>query len=93
MLRAHYIGPEQRAGRDLLRFDLKVEGDNAIDRFPVGRRALLVYIVEAELGLPNHMEYKDFRLTFEKSESGGQSAWDALTKSQYANCPAPKPAP
>ena len=22
-----------------------------------------------------------------------QAAWDALTKSQYANCPAPKPAP
>lgn len=92
MLRAHYAGPEQHAGRDTLRFDLTVEGAtpsagtlwvDAKDRF----------IVEAELGLPNHMEYNDFRLKLEKLEAGSASAWVALTKSQYADCPAPKPAP
>jgi len=92
MLRAHYIGPEQRAGRDLLRFDLKVEGDKPSTGF-LWVDARYFYIVEAELGLPNHMEYKDFRLKLEKVEAGGQPAWDALTESQYANCPAPKPAP
>ncbi len=92
MLRAHYAGPEQRSGRDVLRFDLRVEGEAP------STGALWVdagdwFIVEAELGLPNHMEYKDFRLKLEKLEPGGQSSWDALTKSQYANCPAPKAAP
>jgi len=92
MLRAHYAGEERHAGRDTLRFDLKVEGPTP------STGALWVdadegYIVEAELGLPNHMEYKDFRLKLEKLEIGGQASWDALTKSQYANCPPAKPSP
>lgn len=92
MLRAHYAGPEQRSGRDVLRFDLVVEGSTPSTGY-LWVDARDFYIVEAELGLPNHMEYKDFRLKLEKIEAGGQSAWDALTKTQYANCPAPKPAP
>jgi hypothetical protein len=46
------------------------------------------HIVEARLGLPNHQEYRDFRLTLEKAEGGSKEAWDALTASQYADCPA-----
>lgn len=87
MLRAHYAGPDKRLGRDTVRFDLKVEGPTP------STGALWVdahngFIVEAELGLPNHMEYKDFRLRLEKLEPGAQSAWDALTRSQYLGCPA-----
>ncbi|HEU4498273.1 MAG TPA: hypothetical protein VFR60_02945 [Sphingomicrobium sp.] len=92
MLRAHYAGPEQHLGRDVLRFDLTVDGPtpstgtlwvDAADRF----------IVDAELGIPNHMEYKDFRLKLDKIEPGSQMAWGALVKSQYANCPPPPPKP
>jgi hypothetical protein len=87
MLRARYAGPDKRLGRDTVRFDLKVEGPTP------SSGALWVdashgFIVEAELGLPNHMEYKDFRLRLERLATGGQSAWDALTKSQYSGCPA-----
>jgi hypothetical protein len=87
MLRAHYAGADKRLGRDTIRFDLRVEGPTP------STGALWVdaaggFIVEAELGLPNHMEYQDFRLTLEKLEAGGQSYWDALTKSQYLGCPA-----
>ena len=92
MLRARYAGPEQRGGRDALRFDLRVEGATpSTGTLWVDARDY--FIVEAELGVPNHMEYKDFRLNLEKVEAGGRAAWDALTRSQYANCPAPKPAP
>ena len=87
MLRARYAGPDKRLGRDTVRFDLKIEGPTP------STGALWVdaghgFIVEAELGLPNHMEYKDFRLKLEKLEPGDQSAWDALTRSQYLGCPA-----
>jgi hypothetical protein len=87
MLRGHYAGPEKHDGRDTLRFDLKVEGP-APSTGTLWVDASDYYIVEAELGLPNHMEYKDFRLKLEKVEPGGREAWDALTKTQYANCPA-----
>ena len=87
MLRAHYVGPEKHAERDTLRFDLKVEGATP------STGALWVdakdsYIVEAELGLPNHMEYRDFRLKLDKVEKGSNIAWDLLLKSQYSGCPA-----
>ena len=92
MLRGRYAGPEQRDGRDVLRFDLRVEGDMPSTGF-LWVDARGYFLVEAELGLPNHQEYKDFRLKLEKLEAGGQAAWDAITKSQYANCPAPKATP
>jgi hypothetical protein len=87
MLRAHFAGAEQHFGREALRFDLRVDGPTP-STGTLWVDAKDGFIVEAELGLPNHMEYRDFRLKLEKVEAGGQAAWDALTKSQYANCPA-----
>ena len=87
MLRAHYAGTEQHMGRDTLRFDLAVEGPTP-STGTLWVDAADGFIVEADLGLPNHMEYKDFRLKLDQVEQGGDAAWDALTKSQYANCPA-----
>ena len=92
MLRAHYVGAEHHLGRATQRFDLRVEGPSP------STGALWVdakgwFIVEAQLGLPNHMEYKDFRLKLEDVEAGGPAAWAALLTGHYANCPAPKAAP
>lgn len=86
-LQASYAGEESRGDRATVRFNLKVDGPTP------AAGALWIdasqgYIVEAELGLPNHLEYKDFRLKLEKIEIGGQAAWDALTQAHYANCPA-----
>ena len=86
MLRAHYAGAEKHSGRETLRFDLKVEG-------PAPTSGVLWvdakdgFIVEAELGLPNHREYRDFRLKLDKVEGGGKIAWDLLLKSHYSRCP------
>ena len=85
-LHANYDGDEVRDGRAVRRFFLGVEGPKT------GSGMLWVdsaqgFIAEAELDLPNHQEYRDFRLKLEKVEQGGQAAWDALTRSQYAGCP------
>jgi hypothetical protein len=87
MLRAHYVGAEQHLGRETLRFDLRVEGPTA-STGTLWVDAKDWFIVEAELGLPNHMENKDFRLKLDKVEAGGAAAWVALVKGHYANCPA-----
>ena len=86
-LQARYAGSEKYLDRDAVRFDLKVEGPTpSTGRLWVDEREF--YIVEAQLGLPNHLDYKDFRLNFERLEAGGQTAWEALMKAHYANCPA-----
>ena len=85
-LHANYDSDGVRGGRKVRMFLLGVEGPNT------GTGKLWVdaaegYIVEAELNLPNHQEYRDFRLQLEKVERGGEAAWNALTRSQYADCP------
>jgi hypothetical protein len=80
-------GEEERDGRKTKRFDLGVEGAKAATG-AVWVDAAEGFIVEAELGLPNHLEYQDFRLRLDRIEHGGRKAWDALTRSQYASCPA-----
>ena len=55
------------------------------------RRARVMFkfkeLVEAELGIPNHQEYRDFRLRLDKVQRGSPAAWTALTRAHYANCP------
>lgn len=84
---ATYAGEERRLGRATRRFDLRVDGPKPTTGtlwIDAGRG----FIVEAELGLPNHAEYRDFRLTLEKVQPGGQRAFDALTRGHHAACPA-----
>ena len=85
-LRATYAGAERRDGRATRRYALTVDGPKP------GKGSLWVdaargHIAEAELDLPNHAEYRDFRLKLEREEQGGQAAWAALTRGHYANCP------
>ena len=82
-------GEELRQGRKTRRFDLGVEGAK-VATGAVWVDAAQGYIVEADLGLPNHLGYEDFRLRLERVQSGGRKAWDALTRSHYANCPTGK---
>lgn len=86
-LTATYAGEGPHLGRLSRRFDLAVSGPK-----PGSGRlwidAARGFIVEAQLSLPNHAEYRDFRLRLEKVEAGTPQAWDALTASQYAGCPA-----
>jgi hypothetical protein len=85
-LHANHDGDVIRDGRKVRMFFLGVEGPTA------GTGMMWVdaaqgFIVGAELSLPNHQEYRDFRLRLERIEHGGQAAWDALTRSQFAACP------
>jgi hypothetical protein len=85
-LHANYDGDVVRDGRKVRAFFLGVEG------LKTGSGMLWVdaaqgFIVEAELDLPNHADYRDFRLKLAKVEHGGKPAFDALTRSQYAGCP------
>lgn len=84
---ARYAGEERHLGRRTTRFDLRVAGPSPTTG-ALWIDAQRGFIVEAELGLPNHQEYRDFRLRLERVEGGGQKAWDALTRGHYANCPA-----
>jgi hypothetical protein len=92
ILHARYAGEEQHLGQKAVRYALSVDGPTPATG-ALWTDAHQGFIIEAELGLPNHMGYKDFRLKLEKIEEGGGAAWEALTKSQYANCPPPKAAP
>ena len=86
-LAARYAGEEQHLGRRTARFDLDVVGPTPATG-TLWIDAKHGFIVEAELGLPNHQEYRDFRLKLERIERGGQAAWDRLTQAHYARCPA-----
>jgi hypothetical protein len=86
-LHARYAGKQMHAGRQTVRFDLRVDGP-APSTGALWIDAKRGFIVEAELGLPNHQEYRDFRLKLDRIKPGGAANWNALTKSQYANCPA-----
>ena len=86
-LKANYRGEQRHNRRRTLYYDLRVEGPKPSNG-KLWVDAEHGYIVEAELGLPNHMEYRDFRLKLEKVQPGGLAAWDELTASQYASCAA-----
>lgn len=86
-LRARYAGVERHLGRPTARFDLVVAGASR-STGTLWIDAARGFIVEAELGLPNHDNYRDFRLRLERVEPGGQAAWEALTRGHYAGCPA-----
>ncbi len=85
-LQAKFVGEAKHLGRPAVRFDLSVDGPTP-STGALWVDAAQGFIVEAELGLPNHLENRDFRLKLDKIEPGGQAAWDALTKSQFADCP------
>lgn len=86
MLRASHLRDERRGGRTVRHYLLGVEGRKGANG-NLWVDAKQGFIVEAELGLPNHEEYRDFRLKLERVEHGGKPVWDALTASQYAGCP------
>ena len=88
-LTGSFAGIEEHLGRTTRRFVLRVDGPHPTAG-TLWVDAAHGHIVEAELGLPNHPEYRDFRLKLEKVERGGQGAWDALIRSHYADCPTGK---
>jgi hypothetical protein len=60
--------------------------------FPGGGRLLLNdedgYVVEVETGVPNHLEYRDFKFVLQSIDDGGQDAWRRLLLSHFEGCDA-----
>jgi hypothetical protein len=44
------------------------------------------HIVDATLPLPNHAEYRDFRLKLLKASDGGAAEWTALLTRHHETC-------
>ena len=84
-LTATYEREEYHLGRRTARFVLRLDGP-APSRGILWIDARQGFIVEALLGLPNHEEYRDFRLRLERVERGGQQAWDSLIRGHYRGC-------
>lgn len=84
-LRAKVHGEELHEGAPARRFSLAVEG-------PSGATGMLLvnaqygYIIEARLSIPNHEEYRDFRLRLVGRTAGSAESWSKLLRGHYANC-------
>jgi hypothetical protein len=46
------------------------------------------HVLAADFGLPNHAEYRDFRLRLTASRRGGPAAWKRLLARHFEGCPA-----
>ena len=77
---------ETHLGRRTLRFNLRVEGGSKA-RGTLWLDRAGGFIVDAVLPLPNHDNYRDFRLQLVDVDHGGPTAWAALLAGHYANCP------
>ena len=86
---ARFLGYDQVGKDQAVRFALEVDGPQ-----PATGSLLLDaaggHILKAELSIPNHDNYRDFRLELRKVEKGGQKRWDKLLKKHYAGCPKPR---
>ncbi|HVH49820.1 MAG TPA: hypothetical protein VM760_08090 [Sphingomicrobium sp.] len=86
---AKYMGFDMVENTPAVRFNLSLDG-------PVPATGYLLldqaagHIMEAELSIPNHDNYRDFKLSLQKVEKGGQKAWDKLLRRHYARCPKPR---
>ena len=78
---------EAYAGRPALRF--RVEGPALAGRGgPLWLDRADGHVLGAAWGVPNHAEYKDFKLELTAIDDGGAAAWTALLRAHYEGCPA-----
>jgi hypothetical protein len=45
------------------------------------------HVLAAEWPMPNHAEYKDFKLVLTGIDDGGPAAWDRLLRAHFEGCP------
>ena len=72
-------------GREALSFSA-TRIDAPSERGSVHVDAQTFAVLAAEFTRPNHPGYSDFKLTLQRIETGGQAAFDALTRAQHAEC-------
>ncbi|HVF38237.1 MAG TPA: hypothetical protein VNA29_09890 [Sphingomicrobium sp.] len=86
---ARFLGYDQVGKNQAVRFALELDGPQ-----PAAGSLLLDaaggHILSATLSIPNHDNYRDFKLELLKVQKGGQKAWDKLLRRHYAKCPKPR---
>jgi hypothetical protein len=83
---ARFVRTELHGGRRAHRF--QVGGPAFGTRGgPIWFDAAGGHIIEARWGIPNHAEYRDFRLRLTNVSDGGAGAWRRLLTRQFENCP------
>ena len=86
---AKYLGFDMVDTTPAVRFNLTVDGPQPATGYLLLDQAA-GHILEAELSIPNHEYYRDFKLSLQKVEKGSQKAWDKLMRRHYAKCPKPR---
>lgn len=86
---AQFVGFDQVGSTRAARFRLTLVGPQPATGHLL-LDASLGHILDAELSLPNHANYRDFKLALKTVEAGSAKAWDSLLKRHYANCPKPR---
>jgi hypothetical protein len=82
---ARFEAEEVHDGRTALRFH--VEGPALAGQGgPLWLDKADGHVLGAEWGLPNHAEYKDFKLTLVSIDDGGANAWAKLLRAHYDGC-------
>lgn len=84
---ARFVRTERHLGRSAHRFE--VGGPAFGSRGgPIWFDAAQGHIIEARWGIPNHAEYRDFRLRLTGVSDGGARAWRRLLTGHFEGCPA-----
>lgn len=82
---ATFVKEETRGGRAALRFDVAGPALGAKGG-PLWIDAKEGHIVDAEWGLPNHSEHKDFKLRLTGVSDGGRQEWERLLGAHFEGC-------
>lgn len=82
-----FVRAERHHGRRAYRFEA---GGPAFGNRggPIWFDAVDGHILEASWGIPNHSEYRDFRLRLMRVSDGGEAEWRRLLSAHFENCPA-----
>lgn len=82
-----FVREEMREGRRALRFEAGGPAFGA-NGGPIWFDAAEGHILEASWGIPNHSEYRDFRLRLTSVSDGGAAEWRRLLVAHFEHCPA-----
>jgi hypothetical protein len=84
---ARFVREERHRGRRAYRFEISGPAFGSRGG-PIWFDAAQGHILEARWGIPNHAEYRDFRLRLTGVSDGGAQAWRRLLTRHFEGCPA-----
>lgn len=82
---ARFVREERLEGRRVLRYELGGPAFHGVQGGPLWLDAKGGFVVAAELGRPNHAEYRDFKLRLTRVERGA-AEWTRLLEAHFEGC-------